>query len=149
MAEVREFRDSWCRQKQDGEIQAAPPVKFCAYNLSGKRFISNDVTLAVASSREIKECLENLGPESVRAVWIFPIRRLLPADFRVPADLLYLDEESAVVGIVQSFPIERLMVQYPEASSILVLPAQSAFIAGIKRVIECLSLRQTKCRRSW
>lgn len=131
MAEPRGFRNSTFRQKQEAETEAAMRMKFCAYNLSGKRFISNEVTVARGSPQEIKECLEVLGPDSAAGIWILPIRRLLPADFRVPADLLYLDEEYAVLGIVQSFPITRMM-QFPGATSILALAAHSAAVAGIE-----------------
>ena len=140
MAEVHEFCELACREKQDSEAHASLPEKFCAYNLSGKRFISNEVTVAGAASPNLRECLEVLVPESASAVWIFPLRRLLPVDFSVPADLLYLDEERAVLGIVQSFPIVRVTAQLPEAASILVLPAQSAFLAGIEpghRLVIC------------
>ena len=140
MAEIRPFRESTLRQEQDINISIALPVRFCAYNQTGKRFVSNDVEVADASAVSLQDCLSNLNPGSGSAVWIAPIRLLSATDFRFPADLLYLDEECVVREIVQAFPIERPNAPLAGATSILALPAHAVPSAGIKsgdRLVVC------------
>lgn len=132
MAKLREIRESGPKQKQGAGLEAGGRAEFCAYNLTGKRFVSNCVAVVDALASDIKRYFDVLGPGSASAVWIVPIRRLMPLDFCVPVDLLYLDEECKVVALLESYPIRRDDQQFAEAASILALPARSATVAAIE-----------------
>ena len=126
--EIHKIQEAPFRQEP---FSGAAGVRLCAYNRTRKRFISNDIELVDSARGAIEESLARLGPASGKAIWIFPIRALTPADFSLPVDLLYLDEAYKVLGVVQSYPIGRIPSRVSDAASILILPAESAISAGI------------------
>jgi uncharacterized protein len=137
MAEIRPIRESALRQKQDLNIDAlrsrgGPQAKFCAYNQTTQRFISNDVEVADASARGLGDLLSSLSPGSGAAVWIIPIQTPSATSLRFPVDLLYLSEDCCVLEAVNSFPIGRVSSSIAKAESVLVLPAHSVLLSGIE-----------------
>ena len=67
MAEIREFRESMLRPEQKTKVDLLEPngdqpVRFCAYNLTGQRFISNEVAVADLSAIALEDCLSSLAP---------------------------------------------------------------------------------------
>jgi hypothetical protein len=106
-------------------------TRFCAYNQTGQRFISNEVDVPPASTASLEDLLSILTPGSGKAIWIVPIRTLNATGFRAPVDLLYLDENGLVLEAVQSFPISRVSMPTARAASILALPAHTVLSTGI------------------
>ena len=136
MAEIRPFRESTLRQAKNltidsHELGSGPEGRFCAYYLTGQRFISNDVEVADASAGSFDHCLSSLTPGSGAVVWIIPIRNLSATSFRFPVDLLYLAEDGTVMEAVYSFPIGRVSSS-AMAASILALPARTLLLSGIE-----------------
>jgi hypothetical protein len=105
---------------------------FCAYNLTGQRFISNEVEVADAVAGGFEDCYSSLLPGSGTAVWIVPVRGISVTSFCIPVDLLYLDETCTVLATVGSFPIARVSSSIARAASILVLPEHTVLLAGIE-----------------
>ena len=140
MAEICQFRDSTILQQQniDGSLHTGSvqprvdfaAVRFCAYNQTGQRFISNEVELADPFLGSLEDLFSLLTPDSGAGVWMDAIRTLSATSCRFPVDLVYLDESCAVLGRVQSFPIARVPAVVG-AVSILVLPAGSVVSARI------------------
>jgi len=137
MAEIREFRESTLRPEQKTNVDPLEPigdrpVRFCAYNLTGQRFISNEVAVADSHAIDLEDCLSSLAPGSGAAVWIVPIQTLSATSFRFPADLLYLDLSCAVIEIVQSFPIAHAPSFVSKGASVLAMPAQTICSTGVE-----------------
>jgi len=135
MAKIRPISESTVRQSQNLDIdpmesQSDSPERLCAYNLTGQRFISNEV-LVPDSAGKLGDLLSSLSPGSAAAVWIVPIQPLAASSFRFPVDLLFLDRSGAVVEAVQSFPLARISPLVNKAASILVLPARGVVSEGI------------------
>ena len=137
MAEIREFRESTLRSEQKTNVDPLEPngdqpARFCAYNLTGQRFISNDVAVADSHTIDLEDCLSSLAPGSGAAVWIVPIQTLSAKSFRFPADLLYLDLSCAVIETVQSFPIAHAPSFVSKAASVLAMAAQTICSTGVE-----------------
>jgi hypothetical protein len=134
MDEISQFRGTMLRNERgidNASSTAKKLTRFCAYNQTGRRFISNEVEVAEASEGYSEDCFSNLLPGSGMAVWIVPIRGLSASSFFVPVDLLYLDEMCAVLAMVESFPVSCVTSSIAKAASILVLPEHSVLIMGI------------------
>jgi hypothetical protein len=136
MAEIRPFREEMSGAETD--LNKALPAshgrqltRFCAYNQTGQRFISNEVDVPPASTHSFEDLFSVLTPGSGKAIWIVPIRTLNATGFRVPVDLLYLDESGVVLEAVQSFPLSRVSMPTARAASILALPAHTVLSTGI------------------
>jgi hypothetical protein len=130
MAEIREFRESTQRLEQNADIDPLEPIgeqpaRYCAYNLTGQRFISNEVVVADTRAIALEYWLSSLAQSSGAAVWLVQIQTLSARSFRFPADLLYLDESCAVIETAQSFPIAQACSSVSMAVSVLALPAQT------------------------
>lgn len=106
--------------------------RFCAYNQTGERFISNEVEVVDLSATALEGRFSALIPGSGAAVWIVPFRNLSPTSFRFPVDLVYLDRRCVVLEAVESFPISRVSPAAAAAASVLVLPAQTIASVGIQ-----------------
>jgi len=137
MAEVREFRESTLHPEQRTDIDPLEPngdqpARFCAYNLTGQRFISNEVVVVDSPVIAAEDCLSSVTPGSGAAVWFVPIQTLSATSFRFPADLLYLNLSCAVIDAVQSFPIARVSSSVSKAASVLVMPAQTICSTGVE-----------------
>jgi PilZ domain. len=135
MAEIRAFREPPHKREQELDASrpphhAHPSSALCAYNRNSQRFISNNVDVPPATTASCESLLSALAPGSANAIWIVPVRTLSATGFKIPVDLLYLDEDCVVLETVQSFPLARVSMLIARASSILALPAQTIHSTG-------------------
>ena len=115
-----------------GQETESEPSKYCAYNKSRERFLCSDVeggdfTPATRDSR-----LRNLAPVFGGGVWMVPFRGISPTSVRIPIDLIYLDQNFAVLEVVESFPLETASSQGEAAASVLALPADTIASAEVR-----------------
>jgi hypothetical protein len=144
VAEIRPFRELIHAQEQELNMDTLPHgrhvAEFCAYNQTGQRFISNQVEVPPVSTASFESLLSRLTPDSASAIWIVPIRALTATGFRLPVDLLYLDEDCVVLEAVNSFPLTRVSMPTAKAASILALPARTILSTGTEagdRLLVC------------
>ncbi len=93
MAEIRKFRESMLLPEQKTKVDLLEPigdqpVRFCAYNLTGQRFISNEVAVADLSGCALRVYLSRLAPDSGVAVWIVPVQDFSARSIHFPNDSL-------------------------------------------------------------
>jgi hypothetical protein len=139
MPETSPFRESLLELGQKTDVvspRSHQPyqlkrARFCAYNQTGQRFISNEVELANASEVGFGGCFSSLAAGSGTALWIVPIQSLSATSFSIPVDLLYLDEACDVLATVESFPTACVSSSIARAASILALPEHSILTMGI------------------
>jgi hypothetical protein len=101
------------------------PGRYCAYNRTRERFLSNDVEAADFSATVLATRLPALTPTSGAALWIAPFRGISPTSMRVPIDLIFLSQDYVVLSTVESFPLSLISPSSSPADSVLALPAQT------------------------
>jgi uncharacterized membrane protein (UPF0127 family) len=96
---------------------------YCAYNQTRECFLGLEVTAGDFSYKALGvEGALSLNPNE--GLWLTPFRGIPHSGVTAPLDLIYLDKDSRVVALVESFPVlhncSRLV-----AESLLVLPPHS------------------------
>lgn len=133
MAEIRHFpRAGFPATRQNVALKFAPEDArlgtaqiYCAYNQTRERFVATGVEAVDASAGGADARLRSLEPVAGAGLWILPCVEIAPSSIRFPVDLVYLDEEGAVVETVGSFPLSGPRVSCAVAGSVLVLPANA------------------------
>lgn len=143
VAESRQFSESALRQDSEagpaprqwpGSYAAVVDVdegRYCAYNQTRERFLSNSVEVADFSPLTLETRLATLQTGSGAALWIVPFRGLAPTSLRFPVDLVYLQHDCVVLEAVESFPIALASSSISPAATVLVLPAHTIASAEI------------------
>lgn len=103
------------------------PGQSCAYNQTRECFLGLHVVAGDFSLPSFQEWMATLKPNSGAGMWMLPFRGIAATDAIVPLDLLYLDEDSRVLDVVEFFPTFRVSPSSPPAASVLALPAHSIF----------------------
>lgn len=141
MVEIRQIRGSALRKESETDIeseQADRPYsgldnrRYCAYDQTRERFLSNEVEVANISKAMLEARLSALTSSSGVALWIVPLRGLSSTSFRLPVDLVYLNENYLVIDAVESFPISLVSSPIPPAASVLALPIRTIASVGIQ-----------------
>lgn len=99
--------------------------KCCAYNQTRERFLCAEIEAGDFNPSGLETRLRSLAPGFGAALWIVPFRGISPTSVRVPIDLVYLDANSVVLDVVESFPISMPLASGPAAASVLALPANT------------------------
>lgn len=114
--------------------QPAPQgARFCAYNRTRQRFLSNQVDICDADPNILEVRLASFVPGAGTALWVTPQGELPLTIFRFPVDLVYLDRNYAVHDTVESFPLSTSGPSKVFAASVLILTARTISSVGIKR----------------
>jgi len=111
---------------------AQDPIRFCAYNQTRERFLSNQVEVSYLTPDLIAEFLKDFTQGSGVALWIAPFRELPLTVFSQPVDLVHLDQRCVVLDTVESFPIATSGTSGRLPASVLILPTQTIASAGIR-----------------
>lgn len=101
--------------------------KLCAYNQTRECFLGLEVEKADLSLAKLKDRIASLALKSGEGLWLTPFRGLPEWGIRVPLDLLYLDQDSRVIDVVESYPVFRAGVSTPQPASVLALPTHSIY----------------------
>jgi len=133
MAEIPQFGPDGFNAVRQGAAQEAAPVlssaasggKYCVYNQTRERFVATDVEGSHASPDGAHARLRALGEGAGTGLWILPYQEISPTSIRFPVDLVFLDDECAVLDLVQSFPLASLPASSEKALSLLAFPADT------------------------
>jgi uncharacterized protein len=106
---------------------AAEPRPHCAYNQTRECFLGLDVTVVDLPAAKAGERIATLTLKSGEGLWMSPFRGIPTAEAMAPLDLIYLDENSCVIDVVESFPTFLVSSSSPRAASVLALPAHSIY----------------------
>ncbi len=101
--------------------------RLCAYNQTRECFLGLEVEKADLSLAKLKDRITSLALKSGEGLWLSPFRGLPEWGIRVPLDLLYLDQDSRVIDVVESYPVFRAGVSTPQPASVLALPTHSIY----------------------
>ena len=133
MAEIRQFEaESFVAARQDAACEAAPASgsaasdeKHCVYNQTRERFVATDVEGALDSPDGARASLRAMGQGAGTGLWIRPCQEISPTSIRFPVDLVFLDDDSAVLAVVGSFPFASVPDSSAKALSVLAFPADT------------------------
>ena len=101
--------------------------KLCAYNQTRECFLGLEVEGADLSLAKLKDRIASLALKSGEGLWLSPFRGLPEWGIRVPLDLLYLDQDSRVIDVVESYPVFRANASTAQPASVLALPTHSIY----------------------
>jgi uncharacterized protein len=101
--------------------------KLCAYNQTRECFLGLEVDGTDLSLAKLKDCIASLALKSGEGLWLSPFRGLPEWGIRVPLDLLYLDQDSRVIDVVESYPVFRANASTAQPASVLALPTHSIY----------------------
>jgi hypothetical protein len=99
----------------------------CAYNQTRECFLGLEITAADLSYAGIVELMATVSLKSGEGLWLLPFRGIPATGLSAPLDLIYLDEDSRVIDLVESFPTFRVSSSSPRAASVLALPVHSIY----------------------
>jgi len=99
----------------------------CAYNQTRECYLGLKIVAGDFSHVNLDDWTSALTPNSGAGLWMAPFRGIPSEGALVPLDLLYLDSDCLIVDMVESFPNFPMPPSTPQATSVLVLPAESIF----------------------
>jgi hypothetical protein len=106
--------------------------RYCAYNQTRQRFVAAEVEATDGAAGGADLRLLEWGPGDGTALWIAPFRRISTSSARFPIDLVYLDENYIVLDTVEFFPMNVAGTASEQATSVLVLAADTLAQAQVK-----------------
>ncbi len=106
--------------------------RYCAYNLTRQQLVAPDVEAADGNTSHAEARLREVGPGEEMALWISPYRTISSSSAPFPLDLVLLDGDSVVLETVEFFPMIDVGAASAQATSLLVLAADSVAQRGIK-----------------
>jgi hypothetical protein len=101
--------------------------RLCAYNQTRECFLGLEIAPADLASADLKNVLRKLSLKSGEGLWMVPFHEIPETDMRAPLDLIYLDQDSRVIEVVESYPTFRVSPSSPSAASVLALPIHSIY----------------------
>jgi CheY-like chemotaxis protein len=107
--------------------------KHCAYNQTTEHLLASDVHAGDFSVASFNNRIPTLAANSGVGVWQVPFRGISFISEQIPLDLVYLDANSIVIDIVESFPIFSISKASPSAASVLVLPRHTIYSTETRR----------------
>jgi len=110
------------RKSALAENSAATAEEYCVYNQTRERFVATRVEAVDAFSGRSEMRLRSLQPGAGTGLWILPCQTISATSMRFPLDLVYLDNDCAVLATIESFPLAGLTELTRDAMSLLVLP---------------------------
>jgi uncharacterized membrane protein (UPF0127 family) len=104
----------------------------CVFNRTRERFVAVDVTVADTYLRRLVGLLgkPKSWPRPGRGLWIIPSHGVHTLGMMFPIDLIFLDDDRAVVHLeeyVKPFRISKVSLR---ATSVLELPIHSVYSTG-------------------
>jgi PilZ domain-containing protein len=103
----------------------ASPQKYCVYNQTRERFVATDVEGAHGSPDAAAARLRAMEQGVGTGLWILPYQEISPTSIRFPLDLVFLNNDCAVLAIVESFPLAGVPASGANALSVLAFPADA------------------------
>lgn len=94
-----------------------------ARNLRNGKELSNNVTVANSLFKRMKGLLGKSGMSAGEALWIKPCMSVHTFFMRFPIDVVFLSNKNQVAAIIGNLHPNRITRLYPEAMSVLELPA--------------------------
>ena len=140
MAKSRRFRPAEfgaARQDAAHKIASTPDsgasqVNYCVYNQTRGHFVATDVEAVDTSAGGVETRLQAMEQGAGTGLWILPYVEISPTSIRLPVDLVFLNNDGAVLSTVESFPLASPVVSSDGVWSVLVLPANTLAQAEIR-----------------
>ena len=99
----------------------------CVYNQTRECFLGLEIHAVDLSFANLGNAIRTIEFKSGEGLWTMPFRGIPETGIRVPLDLIYLDEDSRVIDVVESFPTFKVSPSSPWPASVLALPAHSIY----------------------
>jgi hypothetical protein len=120
----------------------------CAYNQTRECFLGLEIDAADLSFARLEDLIRTLGFKSGEGLWMMPFRGIPETGIALPLDLIYLDEDSRVIDVVESFPTFKISPSSPKAASVLALPAHSIYSSQTQpgdQLVICVAEEMERC----
>lgn len=100
---------------------------YCVYNQTRECFLSLNVKAADTVFSRLVGLIGRLKLRSDEGIWVVPSRGIHTLGLFFPLDLVYLDEHSKVIHLVEYFPSFRIGPLKTQAESVLELPTHTIY----------------------
>lgn len=101
--------------------------KYCVYNTTRETFLSLGVDAADTTLTRLKGLIGRLKLMGDDGLWVVPSRGVHTIGVTFALDLIYLDADSRVIHILESFPPFHVAPLIAQAASVLQLPTHSIY----------------------
>src|SRR6266702_3581131 len=101
--------------------------KYCVYNTTRETFLSLGVHVADTALTRLKGLIGRLKLATDDGLWVVPSRGIHTIGVTFPLDLIYLDADSRVIHIRESFPPFHIAPLITQAASVLQLPTHTIY----------------------
>jgi CheY-like chemotaxis protein len=101
------------------------PEKYGALNQTRGCLLGWNVDVGDFSVASLNDRIPALLASSGGGIWLLPFRGISLINGQTPFDLIYLDANSVVIDVVESFPIFCISNASPPAASVLALPGKT------------------------
>ncbi len=121
--------------------------KYCAYNQTRGCLLGSIIDVADFSVASFNHRMHTLTANSSAGVWLIPFRGISNMSEQIPIDLIYLNADSFVIDVVESFPIFRISNASSPAASVLALPRHTINSTQTRRGDQLLICAATEFNR--
>jgi uncharacterized membrane protein (UPF0127 family) len=101
--------------------------KYCVYNTTRETFLSLGVHAADTAFTRLKGLIGRLKLAADDGLWVVPSRGVHTIGVTFPLDLIYLDADSRVIHILESFPQFHIAPLITQSASVLQLPTHTIY----------------------
>ena len=123
MAQIENINDHQRLRKPKSEV-------YYAYNVTRQAFLNLGVKVADTTLSRLRGLLGKVRLRPNEALWVFPSRGVHTIGLLFSIDLIYLDSERRVVGLVESLGPFRIAPFRWQAASVLELPPRTIYESG-------------------
>jgi uncharacterized membrane protein (UPF0127 family) len=121
---VSEMKDE--RRAARPQARAERP-RYCIYNQTRESFLSLEVTAADTTFTRLKGLIGRLRLRPNEGLWVVPSSGVHTIGVLFPLDLIYLDDKSRVVHLIEHFPAFSIAPLRTHATSVLELPTHTIY----------------------
>jgi hypothetical protein len=100
---------------------------YCVFNQTGESFVALNVRRAETALAQLKGMLRQLRTKSNEGLWAVPSRGILTISLLAPVDLIYLDAQNEVIGLVEHLGPFRIAPIFWNSASVLQLPPHTIY----------------------
>jgi uncharacterized membrane protein (UPF0127 family) len=100
---------------------------YCVYNQTRECFLCLGVIPADTTFARLKGLIGRLRLRLDEGLWVVPSRGVHTVGVLFPLDLIYLDEHSRVIHLIEYFPRFRIAPLRTQAASVLELPTHTIY----------------------
>lgn len=103
------------------------PQSYCVFNRTRESFLSLNISLADTHLARLKGLLGRMRLKADEGIWVVPSQGVHSIGVLFAVDLVYLDADSRVIQVIESFGTFRIGPIRRRCASVLELPTRTIY----------------------